>query len=160
MQSTLGAFVLAALALSCGAPSSVSAASRPAACAFCEKPIPAGGGVQATVGGEARVYRCIHCALTDIRDEPADVVIEGTTPLDGVAVRLTRHAGVWQSSPPTTVFLILPERAGECLALHQPFADLDEFERYLAAHPEIAEESPEAYPIARYDEIVRAGKPR
>jgi len=157
--------LLLALPAACGADTSttVDASADQAAtpkCVLCNKTIPEGKGVAATVGDEDRDYRCIHCALTDIRDETADVEIRATTPVDGVDIRLARQAGEWSSAPAETVFLILPERADECLDLHQPFADLGEFDRYLAANPEVASEGPVAYTIAQYEEIVVAGMPR
>ncbi|MHC4844712.1 MAG: hypothetical protein ACYTCU_00980 [Planctomycetota bacterium] len=158
--------LLLAFPAACGGdtdPATTTAASQTDAgpkCDLCKKVIPEGKGVAATVGDEDRDYRCIHCALTDIQDDPADVEIRATTPVDGADIRLTRAAGAWSSSPEATVFLILPERADECLDLHQPFADKDEFDRYLAAHPEVAAEGPVAYTIAQYEEIVVAGMPR
>jgi len=133
-------------------------------CALCDKAIPDGKGVQAVVGdGESantKSYRCIHCALTDLQHEENTITIEAITPLDRQPVRMTRSGGTWSSQPSTTVFLILPERADECLDLHQPFADRAEFDRYLDLHPEIQAEQPVAWTIEHYEEIVQAGVPR
>jgi hypothetical protein len=157
---TTASLLLGTLALASGCASGLRASDTRAACTVCAKPIPVGKGVSASVGDERRVYRCIHCALTDVRDAPAAVTIEARTPLDGLPVRLTRRAGEWASDPPSTVFLILPERADECLDVHQPFRTRDEFDRYLAAHPELAPERPSPFTIGQYEELLRAGRPR
>jgi hypothetical protein len=128
-------------------------------CALCNKAIPAGKGVRAQLGKTSRSYRCIHCALTDLAAEKGTYVIIAKTPLDGRAIRLTHKDGQWSQQPKTAVFLILPERADECLDIHQPFASKAEFDRYLKLHPEIAKQKPKAYTIADYEKILRAGKP-
>jgi hypothetical protein len=152
----------AALLGGCASQPSPSAAANPgpATCSLCQKPIPAGTGVAATVGGEARSYRCIHCALTGVAGETRDVALTGRTPLAHRDVRLTRHQGAWVSDPPETVFLILPERADECLDVHQPFASRGEFDRYLAANPQIASQNPQAFTIGQYAEMLAAGRPQ
>lgn len=127
-------------------------------CALCKKPIPAGKGITAQVGKQEKRYRCIHCALTGLKGERKDYTLLAKTPLDGKTVRLTHHNRAWSQSPRTTVFLILPERAGECLDVHQPFATKAEFDRYLKANPEIAAQKPKAYTIADYERMLEAGK--
>lgn len=127
-------------------------------CALCHKPIPAGKGVQATVGKSQKKFRCIHCALTGLKGEKRDYLLQAKTPLDGKTVRLTHRNRAWASSPRTTVFLILPERAGECLDVHQPFATRAEFDRYLKANPAVAAQKPKAYTIADYEKMLEAGK--
>jgi hypothetical protein len=129
-------------------------------CNLCQKPIPAGTGVAATVGGESRSYRCIHCALTGVADESRDVTLTSRTPASHREVRLTRHRSAWVSDPPETVFLILPEHADECLDVHQPFASRGEFDRYLADNPQIAAQNPRAFTIGQYAEMLAAGRPQ
>jgi hypothetical protein len=148
-------FAIAALVLSVV----VYAASQDA-CALCGKEIPEGAGVTTKVGDTVKTYRCIHCALTAIRSEKQIVTISAKTPLDHKTIVLTRKAGVWSQQPKGTVFLILPEKADECIDLHQPFASKAEFERYLKLNPEIAKQKPKAYTIAQYQEILEAGKPK
>lgn len=134
-------------------------ASGQGKCDLCAKEIPKGKGVSAKIGKTDKRFRCIHCALTGIKGERKTVSITAKTPLDGKQVVLTHKSGVWSQSPKSTVFLILPERANECLDVHQPFASKEEFDRYLKLHPEIAKQKPKAYTIAQYEKMLSAGKP-
>jgi hypothetical protein len=112
---------------------SISAFAFDAKCALCKKEIPAGKGVQAQIGNVRRNYRCIHCALSGLEKEKSTYTLIAKTPLDRKTVRLTHCAKGWTQEPATTVYLILPERAGECLDVHQPFATKTEYDRYLSS---------------------------
>lgn len=127
-------------------------------CALCDKAILKGKGVSATIAKAEKRYRCVHCALTAVKGAKDAVTIRAKTPLDWKSITLTRKAGAWSQKPKSTVFLILPERANECLDVHQPFASKNEFDRYLKAHPEIAKLKPKAYTIAQYEQLLEAGK--
>jgi len=129
-------------------------------CSLCQKPITVDTAVKVAIGTAApKAYRCIHCALTAVREEPADLIISARTRTSGTEVRLRRSHGAWTADPPTTVFLILPERANECLDLHQPFTDRAAFDAYLAAHPDIAAQHPRAFRIDEYEALLKAGSP-
>jgi len=144
-----------------GTPTADTTGDAAALCALCDKPIPAGGGVSATIDGvERRQYRCIHCALTHLQNEQRNIEITARSPMSGQSIRLRRHTGAWTAEPPTAVYLILPERADECLDLHQPFVSLEEFNRYVGQHPEIAAEHPQPFTIGQYEQMLRAGQPQ
>jgi hypothetical protein len=127
-------------------------------CDLCKKAIPPGKGVAAKIGKTTKHFRCIHCALTGLKGERKTFTISAKTPLDRKTVTLTHGVKGWSQQPPGTVFLILPERANECLDVHQPFTSKAEFERYLKKHPEIASQKPKAYTIAQYEQMIEAGK--
>jgi len=153
---------LVAIAGACAAPQPVAdQGDGGTTCRLCGKEIPKGAGVQATVAGasDVRTYRCIHCALTDLAAEVRDVALTARSPLSGTVIRLQRRQTAWVAEPPTTVYLILPERANECLDVHQPFVSRAEFDEYVAQHPDIAAQHPQAYTIAQYAQILEAGKP-
>src|SRR5262245_24983226 len=100
-----GSLVLAALGwvAGCAAPGP-SAAAEPAACVLCGKEVPAGQGVVASVrpgGGEPRVYRCIHCALTDLEDEEHPFTLEARSPVSHQAILLSRNGREWTVTPPS-----------------------------------------------------------
>jgi hypothetical protein len=135
-----------------------SASAGGSDCALCKKPIPAGKGVTAVIKKETRHFRCIHCALTGLKGEKRSFELLAKTPLDGRRIRLTHSDKGWRQEPKGTVFLILPERAGECLDVHQPFASKAEFDSYLKLHPEIAAQKPKAYTIGDYEKMLEAGK--
>jgi hypothetical protein len=127
-------------------------------CPLCAKVIPSGKGVDVRIAGKTQKYRCIHCALSGMKGEKKTYEILAKTPLDRKTVVLKHTPKGWSQTPKETVFLILPERADECLDLHQPFASMGEFRRYLKAHPEIAAQKPKPYTIAHYEQMLLAGK--
>jgi hypothetical protein len=145
-----------------------TAAKATTDCRLCSKEVPAGQGVVANValpghagaaGGERRIYRCIYCALTDLRDVPQPFTLEATSPMSQRKILLSRKQGEWTAQPSSAVYLILPEHAEECLDVHQPFASRDEFDAYVAAHPEIASQNPQPYTINQYEQMLEAGLP-
>jgi hypothetical protein len=130
------------------------------ACLFCGKSIPSGAGVVARIAdsNDRRAYRCIHCALSDLHNETRDVELVAHSPESGAEIVLNRRKGLWSAVPATTVYLILPEHADECLDVHQPFATMAEFEGYVQRHPEIAAQNPRAYTIEQYKQMLDAGR--
>ena len=125
-------------------------------CFVCLKPINGDGGVRAFLPhGFERQYRCIHCAMLDLRDSPAPVTLRVHTVVSNTKIEFKLGPGEWSAHPPDPVFLLLPERHGNCREAHQTFVDEEEFRSYLAAHPDLAGQSPQPVPFGEYGERLR-----
>jgi len=160
--AVLGLLVVASFLLSCAsgppdrtdtATSDAVAAPEPqvgALCKLCAKPIPAGKEVfLVTKNAAPEPYRCVHCALTAQAAAPPPSVIRVRSPLTDTEITIRRDAEGWSVTPPTAVFLSLPEADGECMDRHRAFPDRDEYQRYLAAHPELPSADAVPYTIDR-----------
>lgn len=119
------------------------------ACFVCMKPINGDGGVRAILPpGFERTYRCIHCALIDLRKHDGAVAIARSL-VSGTEIRITVYRDRWMAFPAEPVFLHLREIRGNCFKVHQTFVDAAEFAAYVADHPEV--QAADAQPMAFAD---------
>lgn len=168
----LPALLIAALLLGCQtdsvprAPEAPTDEPRAAAapsevlCPLCEKPIPPGHEVLLFAAGTAPVpYRCIHCALTVQAAATPPNTVRALSSLSNTEITIRREPDGWTVMPSTAVFLILPEEGGECMDRHRVFADRDEYDRYLTAHPELPAATAVPFTIHQLARLLAAGLP-
>ncbi len=125
-------------------------------CYVCLKPINGDGGVRAFLAhGFERQYRCIHCAMTDLRYTRQPVTVRTYSVVSHTKIEFKLGPGEWIAYPPDPVFLLLPETNGNCREVHQTFVNEAEFHQYLAERPDLADQSPQPLSFVAYEERLK-----
>jgi hypothetical protein len=105
--------------------------------------------------GEVKIaYRCVLCALADIKSDKKDLVIVAPSEKKGKPVKITRVAGRWTLEPETALFAYAKGSHAQCEIRYRALTTKDALEEYVQTNPKILAS---AKAISLADLIKRAG---
>ncbi len=127
-------------------------------CELCKKPLVADKEVLVREDGRRHLYRCVHCALTAMKNMQV-ASAAAKSGLEKREITITKKADQWSVEPVSAVFLILPEAGKECVDRHKVFTNEAEFTNYLNSQPRLKALSPKKYTLSHLEEMIPAGQP-
>jgi len=87
--------------------------------------------------GKKTEYRCVLCALADVKADRGDLVIVTPSEKKGKPVRIVRAAGKWSVEPETARFAYVKGSHSQCEIRYRAVTDKDALDAYVRTKPKI-----------------------
>ncbi len=88
-------------------------------------------------GGKKTAYRCVLCAIADVKDGKGDLTILTPSERKGKPVKIVRTDGKWTAEPETAQFVYVKGSHAQCEVRYRAITTKEALDAYLANNPRV-----------------------